>query len=160
MSLRSRSCTQQLYHHTQNKSYDTLPHASPSATADYECLAHTSSLRFPIEVSASQKDHHTQNRLRHEPACTQPSRFANIWSVFALHLEDTMMTGLGEATNLKIHGSEGVKWMFSGSMGRLKLLMTQEGQQKRLPMSHTHKEDTKTPWHGYLLDVDGNQSAQ
>jgi hypothetical protein len=71
-----------------------------------------------------------------------------------------MMTGLGEATNLKIHGSEGVKWMFSGSMGTLKVLMTQEGQQKRLPMSYTHKEDTKTPWHGYLLDVDGNQSAQ
>jgi hypothetical protein len=32
-----------------------------------------------------------------------------------------MMMGLGEVTNLKIHGREGVEGMFSGSRGRLKV---------------------------------------
>jgi len=109
MSPQSRSCVQQLYHYIQNRSYDALLHASLGATADYECLAHTSRLRFPIELLALQKNHYTQNRLTHEPACTQPSRFANIWSVFALYFEDTMMMGFGEVTNLKIYGSGGVE---------------------------------------------------
>ncbi|KAH9208520.1 hypothetical protein DL95DRAFT_395175, partial [Leptodontidium sp. 2 PMI_412] len=85
------------YHNTQNKSYDAPPTPLLAPIADCECLAHTNRLRSPIELLASERNHYTLNR------------FANIWSVFALHPEDTIMIGLGEVANLKINGRKGVK---------------------------------------------------
>lgn len=76
---------------------------------DYECLAHTTSLPFPMKLLASKENHHTQNMLRHEPACAQPPRLASIWSIFALHSEDTMMMGLEEVKNLKTDGRKEVR---------------------------------------------------
>jgi len=75
----------------------------------YECLAYTTSLPFPIELLVSkEKNHYTQNRLRHEPACAQPHRLTNIWSIFALYPKDTMIIGLEEVKSLKIDGREEV----------------------------------------------------
>jgi hypothetical protein len=101
------TATPSLYTEQEAMMRSPMPLLAPLQTAS--ALPTRVDYVFPIELSASKQNHYTQNRLRHEPACAQPPRLANIWSIFALHPEDTMMMGLGEVTNLKIHRREGVE---------------------------------------------------